>query len=114
MLLFSLIPAADCSTPVGPAQANARSANDVVVLGTNRSPVEADLRQRLDSDSATDLHSSIRYSGALLWIVLYVRRTQFVSHPLWNREPVKHVAHVLCDVVILLQTTYDLCCSVHD
>ena len=58
----------------GPAQANARSANDVAVFGTNKSPVEADLRRRLDSDSATGLHSSIRYSGALLWIVLYVRR----------------------------------------
>ena len=59
---------------LGPAQAKARSANDVVVLGTSRSPVEADLRRRLDSDSATGLHSSIRYSVALLWIVLYVRR----------------------------------------
>ena len=85
---------------LGAAQANARSANDVVVLGTSRSPVEADLRRRLDSDSATGLHSSIRYSGALLWIVLYVRRTQFVSHSLWNREPVERVTHMLCDVVV--------------
>ena len=59
---------------LGPAQANARSANDEVIIGTSRSPLEADLRRRLDSDSATGLHSSIKYSGALLWIVLYVRR----------------------------------------
>ena len=37
-----------------------------------------------------------------------------MSHRLWNREPAESVTHMLCDVVVLLQTVYDLRCSVHD
>ena len=67
MFLFSLVRSGGrLFQALGPAQANARSGNNEVVLGKSRSPVEADLRRSLDSDSATGLHSSIRYSGALL------------------------------------------------